>query len=247
MAFGDMDNDKELLKEAGYKGEEIGLLYSTTSAKTTTFATTVQGFLTAAGINVKMDGVDTATAYSRAAAYDYDLCYTEYTVSQMRAMKLCDEKGIEVIDVTDGDTIPFGDVDIRCMQFKGHKAVNNLSGVLRVQYGDCTLLLTGDIDGSAQRDLAKRYDLHCDIVKVPHHGITSLEWAFMKDITPEYMFIPHGAGDTAKDQQVLNKYKIPYGFASWGMIKLTTDGTRWLVEQHVDDPKLQKDKRLKFY
>ncbi len=31
------------------------------------------------------------------------------------------------------------------------------------------------------------------------------------------------------------------------MIKLTTDGTRWLVEQHVDDPKLQKDKRLKFY
>ena len=55
------------------------------------------------------------------------------------------------------------------------------------------------------------------------------------------------AGDTAKDQQVLNKYKIPYGFASWGMIKLTTDGTRWLVEQHVDDPKLQKDKRLKFY
>ena len=173
--------------------------------------------------------------------------YTEYTVSQMRAMKLCDEKGIEVIDVTDGDTIPFGDVDIRCMQFKGHKAVNNLSGVLRVQYGDCTLLLTGDIDGAAQRDLAKRYDLHCDIVKVPHHGITSLEWAFMKDITPEYMFIPHGAGDTAKDQQVLNKYKIPYGFASWGMIKLTTDGTRWLVEQHVEDPKLQKDKRLKFY
>ncbi|MBQ6036243.1 MAG: ABC transporter substrate-binding protein [Lachnospiraceae bacterium] len=77
----DVEKAKELLKEAGYKGEEIGLLYSTTSAKTTTFATTVQGFLTAAGINVKMDGVDTATAYSRAAAYDYDLCYTEYTVS----------------------------------------------------------------------------------------------------------------------------------------------------------------------
>lgn len=188
-------------------------------------------------------GLLTADAFYTFFPHDY----TEYTVSQMRAMQTCKEAGIEVIDVEDGSTIPFGDVDIRCMQSRLNKAVNNLSGVLRVQYGDCTLLLTGDIDGSAQRDLAKRYDLHCDIVKCPHHGITSLEWAFMKDITPEYVFIPHGSGDTQMDQDVLKKYKIPFGFASWGMLKMTTDGTRWLVEQHVTDPKLQKDKRLKFY
>ena len=201
------------------------------------------GFLT-----MVEDGTLTADAFYTFFPHDY----TEYTVSQVRAMKLCEEKGIQVIDVTDGDTIPFGGIDIRCMQFKRPKlinspSVNNLSGVLRIQYGDCTLLLTGDIDGAAQRDLARRYDLHCDIVKAPHHGITYLDWAFMKDITPEYMFITHGAGNTATNQQLFDRYKIPYGFASWGMIRLTTDGTRWLVEQHVEDPRLQNDKRLKFY
>ena len=77
----DPEKAKELLKEAGYNGEEIGLLYSTTSAKTVSWATTVQAFLNAVGINVRMDGVDTATAYSRAATYDYDMCYYEYTIS----------------------------------------------------------------------------------------------------------------------------------------------------------------------
>ena len=61
------------------------------------------------------------------------------------------------------------------------------------------------------------------------------------------MFITHGAGNTATNQQLFDRYKIPYGFASWGMIRLTTDGTRWLVEQHVEDPRLQKEERLKFY
>ena len=72
---------KQLLTEAGYNGEEIGLMYSTTAAKTVSWATTVQAFLNAVGVNVRMDGVDTATAYSRAANFDYDMCYYEYTVS----------------------------------------------------------------------------------------------------------------------------------------------------------------------
>lgn len=77
----DPDHAKELLAEAGYNGEEIGLMYSTTTAKTVSWATTVQAFLNAVGINVRMDGVDTATAYSRAATYDYEMCYYEYTIS----------------------------------------------------------------------------------------------------------------------------------------------------------------------
>ena len=75
------DKARELLKEAGYNGEPIGLMYSTTAQRTTAWATTVQGLLTSVGINVKMDGVDTATSYSRSAAYDYDMMYCEYTTS----------------------------------------------------------------------------------------------------------------------------------------------------------------------
>lgn len=77
----DPEKAKELLAQAGYNGEEIGLVYSASTIKTSSWATTIQAFLNAVGINVRMEGVDTATAYSRAASYDYDMCYFEYTVS----------------------------------------------------------------------------------------------------------------------------------------------------------------------
>jgi competence protein ComEC len=48
---------------------------------------------------------------------------------------------------------------------------NNSSIVLRVEAGPTTLLLTGDVEPEAQRDLLRRgVDLRADVLKVPHHG-----------------------------------------------------------------------------
>jgi competence protein ComEC len=54
---------------------------------------------------------------------------------------------------------------------------NNDSLVLRLRFGDRSILLTGDIEAPAEKSLVEaenvRHDLRSDIVKVAHHGSKS--------------------------------------------------------------------------
>lgn len=50
------------------------------------------------------------------------------------------------------------------------RELNDASVVLRVSYGNVTLLLTGDIEGAVQRELQSRSDVAATVLKVPHHG-----------------------------------------------------------------------------
>jgi len=60
---------------------------------------------------------------------------------------------------------------------------NNSSIVLRVQAGPTTLLLTGDVEPEAQRDLLRRgVDLRADVLKVPHHGSRHQDPAFLRAV-----------------------------------------------------------------
>ena len=58
---------------------------------------------------------------------------------------------------------------------------------------------------------------------------------FMRKTDPEYTFFTHGAGDTRMSQAYLihNGY-TRMSFATWGMITMQTDGTKWIVSQDVD-------------
>jgi competence protein ComEC len=60
---------------------------------------------------------------------------------------------------------------------------NNSSLVLRVQVGPTTLLLTGDVEPEAQRDLVRRgVDLRADVLKVPHHGSRHQDPDFLRAV-----------------------------------------------------------------
>jgi competence protein ComEC len=50
--------------------------------------------------------------------------------------------------------------------------LNDSSVVLRIVFGETCALLTGDIEFAAEVRLVSRYrsDLHCAVVKIPHHG-----------------------------------------------------------------------------
>lgn len=72
---------KELLTECGYDGAEVGLLYTSSAAQPNTWGTTVQGFLAAVGINVRMEGQDYSAVVQRVTDRDYDMCLFEYSVS----------------------------------------------------------------------------------------------------------------------------------------------------------------------
>ncbi|MCH9692935.1 MAG: DNA internalization-related competence protein ComEC/Rec2 [Gammaproteobacteria bacterium] len=62
---------------------------------------------------------------------------------------------------------------------------NNASCVLQVVVGDYRMLLTGDIESAAERQLLKFADIQSDIVIIPHHGsATSSTPAFVEATRP---------------------------------------------------------------
>ena len=69
--------------------------------------------------------------------------------------------------------------------------LNNTSLVLRVQYGDCTCLFTGDMAFAEEETLlSRKFDLHADFLKVGHHGsATSSSEAFLAAVDPDYAVI----------------------------------------------------------
>lgn len=75
------DRARELLAECGYDGSEVGLLYTSSYPVSTAWGTTVEAYLRAVGINVRMDGYDYSNVVARVVSRDYDMCLFEYAVS----------------------------------------------------------------------------------------------------------------------------------------------------------------------
>jgi competence protein ComEC len=85
-------------------------------------------------------------------------------------------RGIPVRIVGAGDILRFGDVTGTVLwpaplANTDAPSGNNDSIVLRLQFGDRTLLLTGDVEMAGERGiLLARENLDCDVIKVAHHG-----------------------------------------------------------------------------
>jgi competence protein ComEC len=95
-----------------------------------------------------------------------------------------------------GDVIHFGNVVVSVLwpPATGEKSTNNESVVLRIQYGERAILLTGDIEQPAERSLlASPQQLHADVIKVPHHGSkTSSTEPFVAATKPQLAVISVG-------------------------------------------------------
>jgi competence protein ComEC len=72
---------------------------------------------------------------------------------------------------------------------------NNASCILHIRYENGSLLLTGDIEETAERSLITRYggQLQSEIMMVPHHGSkTSSSAIFLDTVKPELALVPAG-------------------------------------------------------
>lgn len=73
-------------------------------------------------------------------------------------------------------------------------AVNDASLVLLADVAGVRLLLTGDVEPSAQRALARaRPDLEVDVLKLPHHGSASQEMDWLTSLSAEDVVVSVGA------------------------------------------------------
>ena len=133
-----------------------------------------------------------------------------------------------------GDAIHFGDVAVSVLwpPAGGEKSTNNDSIVLRIQYGERSILRTGDIEQAAERSLvASQPQLHSDVIKVPHHGSkTSSTEAFVAATNPQLAIISVGRSSRFghPHKEVVDRWQssgatvLTTGHS--GTITITTDG-----------------------
>ena len=72
--------------------------------------------------------------------------------------------------------------------------INNSSIVMRVSHGDMSILLTGDLESKAEKELIKtNIELESDIFKAGHHGSrTASTLEFLQRVQPEIVVIQSG-------------------------------------------------------
>jgi len=116
---------------------------------------------------------------------------------------------------------------------------NDNSCVLKIQSKHGTVLLTGDIEATAESWLVQAYGetLKADVLIAPHHGSkTSSTTGFLQAVQPDYVLIPAGYrnqfGHPHKD--VLARYWQVN--ATWlnsadnGAISVNVENNAWLVQ-----------------
>ena len=150
-------------------------------------------------------------------------------VVQKQTMEALRDAGMPVHRVFDGDMLALGDALITVLQCP-LGTVNDRSLVLKVEYGACSLLLTGDISARAQRSLAQRADLRADVLKVPHHGVNAMDRTFLTAVSPAMAVITNARRGTAKVRRQLDRKKIPFVLAGEGAVCLSCDGQDWAME-----------------
>lgn len=95
-----------------------------------------------------------------------------------------------------GDVIHFGAVEVSVLwpPAAGELSTNNDSIVLRLKFGEHSILLTGDIEKRAERALVESHqDLNANVVKVPHHGSkTSSTDDFVRATKPSLAIVSVG-------------------------------------------------------
>lgn len=107
---------------------------------------------------------------------------------------------------------------------------NNNSLVLKIEYKNFSLLLTGDIEKESEQTIIQK-DLQSTIIKIPHHGsCTSSSYKFLKSVNPEIAIISAGRNNVFhhpchKTIERIKKFTEKIFVTAWdGSITITTDG-----------------------
>lgn len=162
----------------------------------------------------------------------------DYDANMKRVVDYYNTHDIPIEHVEDGEVFYMGpeeDVTIRVLQRNdsGTWEPNNRSAMLHIQFGERSILFTGDVENHAQRSFGENppaEGLKADIMKYPHHGQVKLHDPFFEAIDPELVFM-NGANQVMEGaKNYLKKRKVPYLIGYEGLTRLRTDGKVWVVD-----------------
>lgn len=116
------------------------------------------------------------------------------------------EEGLNLIEAVPDYDFKVGEAKCRILApIEKYSDANEASVVIRLVFGERSVLLTGDAEKESEADMVKRYsasELKADVLKSGHHGSsTSSSEALLDKVDPDYAIISCGEG---------NKYGHPH-------------------------------------
>lgn len=142
-----------------------------------------------------------------------------------------------------GDVIRFGSVELSMLwpSVAGEQSTNNDSIVLRLKFGEHSILLTGDIEKLAERALVEsNQDLNTTVVKVPHHGSkTSSTDDFVRATQPTLAIISVGRNSMYghPHPEVVERWQANGATVlttgECGTITITSDGRELTIQRFI--------------
>lgn len=109
------------------------------------------------------------------------------------------DQGCELLYPMAGSGFSLGSAQVQFLSPAGeYSDVNDLSIVLRIDYGETSFLFPGDAEWDAEHDMVDSgLDLSATLLKVGHHGSdTSSSYVFLREVMPEYAVISVGEGNS---------------------------------------------------
>ena len=153
-----------------------------------------------------------------------------------RTLDALEDRQVNVILPNPGDNYTLTNATFRILAplSEDYNDSNDHSVVLRLLYGERSILFTGDAEAESEEDMVAAYTaeaLKSDVLKVGHHGsVTSTAPDFLSLVDPDYAVISCGVGNSyghPHDETVtrLTEKGISiYRTDREGTIVLTTDG-----------------------
>lgn len=151
------------------------------------------------------------------------------------------EAGVRVLTMRSGELLEENDFMLQCLQpgeaFEG-KTGNEASMVLRLSYGNFSMLLTGDVEGNGEEELVDNLDVGTvTVLKVAHHGSkNSTSKEFLEKVRPKIALISVGEnnryGHPHKEtlERLAGCGSRIYKTEDTGAVTIKSDGKRMEVE-----------------
>lgn len=160
--------------------------------------------------------------------------------------EMAEKRGTKTDYICAGDYAEIGTLRLTCIYPYADTAGadrNGHSEVLLAEYGQCSMLLTGDVEEEGEAEITERWEpgRRIQILKAGHHGSsTSSSGAFLDAVAPQLAILSYGKDNSYghPHEETLRRFE-ERGITAWataehGMITVRTDGREIRAEGFLD-------------
>lgn len=125
-------------------------------------------------------------------------------------------------------------IDAARLSYEGENASNDMSLVVRVEYGQTSFLFAADAENDRLFELLAEGNLASDVLKVPHHGgYEALSSAFFQAVAPKYAVITSDAENPEDETivHILSSLGATVYLTRQGSVTMVSDGENLDVSQ----------------